>query len=147
MRRIGRTVALVLIAGAVGLAVGLPLGAVLFDGSGSDSRRSGSLSFLGPVVLSTTCEKRNLNFNGLTVIQTSASSRFRLPGTGTVQARMIFYRDGAVVSTGTWRSPTYTASDGTYSHGSSLLDDGPSPDRVRAEWWVGKEIYPMFQSC
>ncbi len=146
MRRIGRTGALVLIAGVVGLAIGLPLGAVLFDG-GSDSRRSGSLSVLGPVVLSTTCEKRYLNFNGLTVVHTSATSRFRLPGTGTVQARMIFYRDGAVMSVEPWEPGTYTATDGTYSHGGSLLDDGPSPDRVRAEWLVGKQIYPMFQSC
>jgi hypothetical protein len=144
-----RTGALVLMAGVVGLAVGLPLGAVLFDDGGSDSRRSGSFSLLSPQVLSTTCEQRHLDFGGGAVlVETSAGSRFRLPGTGTVQARMIFYRDGAVLHTEAWAAPNYRAADGTYGHADLLAHQlSEEPDRVRAEWRVGKSVYPMFASC
>jgi hypothetical protein len=143
-----RTGALVLMAGVVGLAVGLPLGAVLFEDGGSDSRRSGSFSILGPEVLSTTCEQRHLDFGGAVLVQTTAGSRFRLPGTGNVQARLVFYRDGAVVRTEAWAAPTYRAADGTYSHGDLVAhQSSEEPDRVRAAWLVGKSVYQMFASC
>jgi hypothetical protein len=148
MRRFGRTGAYVAAGVVLGLAAGVALGAAVF-GDG-DSRRSGSFVIGGRTILSFTCDHtvHQSQTPPITLYHTSAASRFRLPGEGSVQARIIFYRNGVATSTEDWGAATFSAAEGVYVAAHSVFrGSGEQPDRARVEWRVGKDMYPMFAAC